>query len=96
MEIPVLNQFSVIFILSNIILAVFNLIPIYPLDGSKILYGLLPLSTAVEYESIMQRYGMYILLLMIIPFGGQSVVSQLILPVINFIGNLLLPVGSFF
>lgn len=74
----------------NIVLAVFNLVPIYPLDGQKILSGILPHHTAVEYESVMHRYGTIILLFMIFPFFGSSPVSRLISPVINLFTSFLL------
>ncbi len=45
-------------------LAVFNLIPIPPLDGSKILMGLLPPAQAVSYARL-QPYGMWILILLV-------------------------------
>jgi|YelNatPaOPRAMG01_1025707.scaffolds.fasta_scaffold70465_2 Zn-dependent protease len=45
----------------NLALGIFNLIPIPPLDGSKILYGLLPYN--MEHKFIwLERYGMVILL----------------------------------
>jgi Zn-dependent protease len=74
----------------NIMLAVFNLVPIYPLDGSKILTALLPRETAMEYESVMTRYGMLILLFLIFPWNGVSPVSQLLSPVINMILGVLI------
>ncbi len=49
------------FISINISLGVFNLIPIPPLDGSRILYGLLPSQWADKYMSI-EPYGIYILI----------------------------------
>jgi len=77
-------------IIMNINLAIFNLLPIPPLDGSKILYGILPLSWAEEFNAFMKDYGILLLILLILPIGGSSLAINLILPVINFITNLLL------
>ena len=60
----------------NIMLAIFNLVPVYPLDGSKILTALLPQQTALEYEEIMRRYGTLVLILLIFPFNGVSPVPS--------------------
>ncbi len=75
----------------NITLAVFNLVPVYPLDGEKILGGLLSPTLYREYASIMQQYGTMILILMLLPIaGGVSPISALISPVISFVTKLLL------
>lgn len=74
----------------NIYLALFNLIPVKPLDGSKVLFALLPREMAFEYEKVMDKFGMMILLLLIIPFaGGQAPVVQLISPIADFFLNLM-------
>lgn len=88
---PTLLQGLVQILYINIVLAVFNLIPVGPLDGEKILYALLPKRTALEYRQFMQQYGIFVLILLIFPlFGGVSPVSRLISPIIAFIASLML------
>lgn len=77
--------------LINVSLAIFNLVPVYPLDGSKILLAVLPATASIEYEDIMRKYGSIILLLLILPIAnGRSAISYAISPIISLIGNLLL------
>jgi Zn-dependent protease len=80
-------------IIFNVILAVFNLIPIHPLDGFKIVEGILPDEYAGQWKQL-EPYGMLFLLFLIFPFGGSSPISLIISPVANFILSLLLPGGS--
>lgn len=92
MEVALLNIVSLSFIMINVSLAIFNLIPIHPLDGSKILPALLPPAMSVDYERAMRRYGMIILLFMILPtVDGSSPINALITPVILKVLGLLLP-----
>lgn len=89
-QIPLLSLFFVPLILININLAIFNLLPVPPLDGSKILYGFLPRDWADEYNDFMGRYGTILLILLIIPIGGSSLAISLIMPAIRIITSLLL------
>lgn len=58
-------EISSIIVLTNLILALFNLIPIPPLDGSKVLFSLLPISWR-GFENFLERWGILLLLLFII------------------------------
>lgn len=69
----------------NLVLAIFNFLPIPPLDGSRILSGLLPEDMARFYASI-DKYGFIIILLL--AFSG--ILGKLIIPIISFANNLLL------
>lgn len=79
------------FVVLNVSLAIFNLVPVHPLDGAKIFLGLLPPTLAAEWQVIMRRYGTLILLLLILPFNGSSPLTTLIGPVIETILRFLLP-----
>jgi Zn-dependent protease len=78
-------------IIINISLAIFNLVPIHPLDGGKILVALLPERTGRQYDLLLHKYGIFILLILILPIvGGGSIISMVISPVINFLVHILL------
>ena len=72
------------FISLSLILAFFNLMPLYPLDGSKILMSLLPDDVAVEVDYFLKEYSFILLVLMLLPLvGGRSVISVFLSPLIN-------------
>lgn len=74
----------------NVVLAVFNLVPVYPLDGSKIVLPLLPRTLGLEYEEFMHKFGLFLMLALIVPwYNGASPISLLIFPVIQFVTGLL-------
>lgn len=79
------------FVITNLSLAIFNLIPVGPLDGQKIVVGLLPRDLAYEYQVIMNRYGTLILILLVFPIFGEAPIMSLMAPALNFLANLFLP-----
>jgi Zn-dependent protease len=88
---PLIQLVFVYIIYLNLILGIFNLIPIHPLDGGKILIGFLPKNLALEWNAVLNQYGMLILIFLIFPFTGRSPISLLISPIINILLSLLLP-----
>ncbi len=71
-----------IVVYANILLAVFNMVPIPPLDGSKVLFALLP-DSAWQVRESLERYG-FLILLFFIFFA-----FDIIIPVIGFIFQLI-------
>lgn len=65
----------------NIVLAIFNLIPVPPLDGSKILFAVLP-SKYSQLKSTLERYGFLIILFFVF------FLWQILTPVIRFVFEL--------
>ena len=72
-------------IVVNLSLAFFNMIPLFPLDGSHILEGLLPSAMAQKYKEI-ERYSPFILLGLIIMgnYAGISILSMVLGPPIHY------------
>ncbi len=61
---PVVGSFLVYFILSNLVLGLFNLLPIPPLDGGRIAVGLLPMSLARRWANL-ERLGILLVVLVV-------------------------------
>lgn len=85
-----LTTTCVMFIILNVNLAVFNLIPIHPLDGFKIVEGILPERASRQWATL-QSLGIILLLVLVFPLFGSSPVLQFISPIISAITSFLLP-----
>lgn len=89
---PTLVSYLLPFIQLNTVLAIFNLIPIHPLDGGKVLVGLLEGQTARSVDRFLQQYGIILLILLILPILGRVAPIQLFLfPLLRFFMSIFLP-----
>lgn len=82
---PTIGQFLLPIIYLNVLLAVFNLLPIHPLDGFKIVGGFLSEQQAREWYSL-EKYGfIFLILLLLIPSKGNSLLFSILGPVVNIV-----------
>ncbi|KKR51232.1 MAG: Conserved hypothetical membrane protein [Candidatus Curtissbacteria bacterium GW2011_GWA1_40_16] len=79
-------QIAAIAIWINLILGVFNLTPVSPLDGFKVLAGLLPRDWYYDFIQT-ERYGIFILVLLL--FTG--VIGRILFPIVSVLFNFLMP-----
>lgn len=73
----------------SIILGLFNLIPIPPLDGGTIMLTLLSPRTAWSIRPFLSQYGFFLIILLILPLGGQSIIGRVLLPIVDVIYGVL-------
>ncbi|MCX6730317.1 MAG: site-2 protease family protein [Candidatus Roizmanbacteria bacterium] len=89
-NLPLISTIGYVLIRTNIFLGIFNLLPIHPLDGFKVVGGILSPEQAIDWFQL-QRYGMIFLLLLIIPLGSHSMLDTIMQPIQNFIVPLFVP-----
>lgn len=86
----IIPLFLQILITLNVNLAIFNLVPIAPLDGFHIVEGLLPEKAAAQWHQL-ESLGVIMLIVLVFPLFGSSPVLSIIRPIINNILTLLIP-----
>ncbi len=82
---PLLVEILNFAVLVNLYLCVFNLLPIHPLDGSKVLSNLLPYEWSVRFDSL-APYGFFIIMMLM--FSGF--LGRFLVPVVAWLHGLLL------
>jgi len=89
---PYLIDFFGFFILINVVLAIFNMLPIPPLDGSRLLTTFLP----SKYDNItrfLERYGIFIIIIIVLSDRYTGILSgffnAVVYPIVNFLINLM-------
>lgn len=79
-------------IVINVSLAVFNLLPVPPLDGSKIFLNLLPEKYSLQWQDAFNQYGLLLLIFLILPlFNGSNLLGIIIYPIVRQILLLIFP-----
>ncbi len=91
LEVPLfVGIFLMIFIKMNLLLGVFNLLPIHPLDGFKIVGGMLSESQAREWHQL-ERFGFLFLIMLIMPFGNEPMLQKIMNPILDVLYRFLIP-----
>lgn len=77
MSVGLITDVLSLFVQINLVLMIFNLIPIPPLDGSKVLFAFLNPRTAWQVRPVLEQYGFLILIgAMLLPiFAGQTLIG---------------------
>jgi Zn-dependent protease len=95
MDVPLLELILELFVEINLVLMIFNFLPIPPLDGSKVLYAFLDPQTAWRIRPVLEQYGTIILLVAILfpLFGGETLVGLVFRVILEPLFTLLTGIG---
>jgi len=77
------------FVLINVILMIFNLFPVPPLDGSKVLFAFLPPRLAWQWRPVLEQYGFVLILLLFFFPPGNSIGGRILDPILDAVLSLL-------
>ena len=81
-----------LFVFINLVLMIFNLLPIPPLDGSKVLFAFLPPRLAWQWRPILEQYGFILLLLLFFLPPGNSIGGRILGPILDALFSVLVGV----
>jgi len=80
-----LETFLMNLVVINLVLGIFNLIPIPPLDGSRVVMGILPDRISYEYAKL-ERFGFFIIIILLY----MGVLSNFLMPIVNWLTTIFL------
>jgi Zn-dependent protease len=80
------------FVQINLLLMIFNFIPIPPLDGSKVMFAFMDRRTEYQIRPVLEQYGFLILIAILFLPPGDSIGSRIIGPILETFTSLLLGV----
>lgn len=82
------NLFTQTLVQINLVLGVFNLIPVHPLDGFNVVRGLLPYNLAYRWGDL-ERYGFYILLGLILTGTTSRIIDPIVKSILYLFNTLI-------
>lgn len=83
-QIPyIVIQTLYLFVVINLVLMIFNLLPIPPLDGSKVLFAFLSPRLAWQWRPVLEQYGFILLLLLFFLPPGNSIGGRILGPILQ-------------
>jgi Zn-dependent protease len=92
-DLPLLEEVLWYFVQINLLLMLFNLIPVPPLDGSKVMFAFMDRRTEYQIRPLLEQYGLIILIILILPIlPGGSILGRIILPILDAFTSLLVGV----
>ncbi len=88
-QVDLLGTVLYLFVQINILLMIFNLIPIPPLDGSKVMFAFMDRRTEYQIRPFLEQYGFLILIALLFLPPGNSIGSRILIPILDAFTNLL-------
>jgi len=80
-----LGSFLYLTIMYNLMLGIFNLLPFHPLDGFKVLYGILPIDLSWQWKQT-ESYGIFILIILMLTGSLNTIIDPLMSFGMRFLG----------
>lgn len=86
---PMVVEVLFLFVYINLLLMLFNLLPIPPLDGSKVLFAFLSPRLSWQWRPVLEQYGFILLLLLFFLPPGDSIGGRIFIPILDALLTLL-------